>query len=366
VDSKLEAVSCPSTLACLAVGASKGSDNVAFASAESWDGTSWTVIPPVTPAGAATSDLDAVSCSSATACTAVGFYRTSAGLTLPLGERWDGTGWTLQVALSPAGSAATELDGVSCVSATACTAVGGFVNGGMGTFEEFWDGRTIFGHHPRWVIQATQPAFSTIVYQLAAVSCSSLSDCMAVGYYDSLGAAGRVATWAEHWDGTSWTGEFPDVASSTSNTLTGVSCPSATACTAVGWYRDFAGNLLPLAERWNGANWSLESPGYAPGSGGTILLGVACASATWCIAVGDVIVSPADIEQRTVAESWDGTSWTLGNPVDPAFVIQSRLNAVSCPLVAVCTAVGWYEPEAVAGGTLPIDTLAERYSARYF
>jgi hypothetical protein len=66
-----------------------------------------------------------VSCTSATACTAVGHYQNGAGTRVTLAERWDGTSWTIQPtpSLSP-NYFYTTLSGVSCTSATACTAVG--------------------------------------------------------------------------------------------------------------------------------------------------------------------------------------------------------------------------------------------------
>jgi hypothetical protein len=59
-----------------------------------------------------------VSCISIDACTAVGSTSSSTGFA----ERWDGVTWSVQP--DPALSAfdSSELDGVSCASATACIA----------------------------------------------------------------------------------------------------------------------------------------------------------------------------------------------------------------------------------------------------
>ena len=67
--------------------------------------------------------LEGVSCSSAKACTAVG----SNGGEATLAERWNGTKWALQHAPNPSDAGASPLHGVSCSSATACTAVGPYV-----------------------------------------------------------------------------------------------------------------------------------------------------------------------------------------------------------------------------------------------
>jgi len=83
-----------------------------------------------------------VACSSPVACTAVG-TSTAAGVTQALVERWNGAAWHVQKTPAPAQGGAS-LNAVSCASASACTATGGF-NGGA--LAEAWDGA-------RWTIQA--------------------------------------------------------------------------------------------------------------------------------------------------------------------------------------------------------------------
>jgi hypothetical protein len=83
---------------------------------------------------------------------------------------------------------------------------------------------------------------------LAGVSCSGTTVCIAVGA--NRIRAGRVAPLAERWNGTSWRIQ------STPNPgnvqyLEATSCSAPTACTAVGY--------MQLAERWNGAAWSVQS-----------------------------------------------------------------------------------------------------------
>jgi hypothetical protein len=82
----------------------------------------WAIQPLRGPA-LPSSVLIAVSCTSATACTAVG-----SGNTRVLVERWNGETWSVQPTPKPAGSSDSVLMGVSCTSATACTAVGFLVS----------------------------------------------------------------------------------------------------------------------------------------------------------------------------------------------------------------------------------------------
>jgi hypothetical protein len=95
--------------------------------AESWNGTSWSVVPSSNPA-ASGDVLTGLSCTSATTCTATG-YAGSNGVYTTLVESWDGTSWS--VIPSPnRGSISSALNGVSCTSATACTAAGTYYQSG--------------------------------------------------------------------------------------------------------------------------------------------------------------------------------------------------------------------------------------------
>ncbi len=62
-----------------------------------------------------------MSCTSGTSCTAVGSLSNTG-----LAEHWDGTSWTVQPTPVPKHGTATYADllGISCLSATYCTAVG--------------------------------------------------------------------------------------------------------------------------------------------------------------------------------------------------------------------------------------------------
>lgn len=88
--------------------------------AENWNGTSWVI--QSTPNPSTSSLFNAVSCSTAQACTAVG---ATGGQRLA--ERWSGTSWTDQTLTHPVGTYGTPtLNGVSCTAPAACTAAGEF------------------------------------------------------------------------------------------------------------------------------------------------------------------------------------------------------------------------------------------------
>ncbi len=313
----LNGVSCTSPSACTAVGTYNNGGSIETL-AERWDGTSWTIQSTPNPSGSNNSVLDGVSCTSPSACTAVGQY-DSAGTNVTLAERWDGTSWTIQTTPNPGDSASSVLSGVSCTSATACTAVG---SGAGAALAERWDGTS-------WTIQAIPSPSGATASGLSGVSCTSAIACTAIGGYSSPGLSGTLA---ERWDGTSWTIQTTPNPSGAG--LSGVSCASATACTAVGVYNG-SGNRQPLAESWDGTSWTIQTmPNPTSGHYGSFLSGVSCTSQAACTAVGTL--APG---QGTVAERWNGTSWTIqATPNDGS--ASRALNGVSCASADGCTAVG--------------------------
>jgi len=88
--------------------------------AERWNGTSWSIQQAPSPQGFDFGRAGNVSCTSASACTAMvsSFYRT-------VTERWNGTSWSLEYPPAPGGVHRLFHD-VSCVTAGGCTAVGGY------------------------------------------------------------------------------------------------------------------------------------------------------------------------------------------------------------------------------------------------
>jgi sugar lactone lactonase YvrE len=56
----------------------------------------------------------------------------------------------------------------------------------------------------------------------------------------------------------------PEPSGATLTRSTGVSCLSATSCTAVGYYVNSSGVTVPLAQRWNDTEWKVETPLFLP------------------------------------------------------------------------------------------------------
>ncbi|MGD0395211.1 MAG: hypothetical protein ABSC41_21525, partial [Acidimicrobiales bacterium] len=325
--------------ACTAVGTYEYSSDVFATLAEVWNGTRWTVQTTPNPKDAIDSYLDAVSCSSATACTAVGQYESSSYAEVTLAEVWNGTSWTVQTTPNPSGAFyGTELYGVSCSSPVACTAVGTYEyrSGVSETLAEVWNGTS-------WTIQTTANPKGDTGTSLHGVSCRSATACTAVGGNSSVTSEAL----AEVWNGTSWRVQTtPNPEGGTDSYLDAVSCSSAAACTAVGTYDNRSGAEVTLAERWNGTSWRVQTTPNPSRAAmdlppDTELDGVSCSLATACTAVGTFFNRSRT--QVTLAERWNGTSWAVQTTPNPSGAVYgSQLYGVSCRSATACTAVGSY------------------------
>ncbi len=338
--SDLNDVSCTSANACTAVGfneESTGSNMLA----ERWSGTEWAI--QTTPGKG---ELQGVSCASETVCTAVGRVGS---LVVPLAEQWEGGKWTAETIPDPSLGAASfaELKSVSCTSPKACTAVGYYRNSSAAfvTLAEFWNGT-------QWEVQSTpNPSGDS---QLLSVSCTSSESCTAVGYYEE--SLGFFEGLVEHWNGTAWSQQKiakpPTI--TPGSALTGVACSTSSTCIAVGYYQSGSATNVTWAEEWNGTEWTIQDmPNPAGATIGSYLLGLSCASSKACTAVGRYGTSPTtsfNSAEVTLSEHWNGTKWTFQatpNPnqwtvediPNPTYGINS-LTGVSCTAEEVCSAVG--------------------------
>jgi hypothetical protein len=123
-----DAVSCTTPRACTATGTDFNPGAGGPTLAERWNGKTWRVERTPSPADASLSSsevaLDGVSCTSAKACTAIGEYTPDHAATYFI-ESWNGKRWRLEPTPRPVGFAHGALLGISCAS-TRCTAVGAY------------------------------------------------------------------------------------------------------------------------------------------------------------------------------------------------------------------------------------------------
>jgi hypothetical protein len=306
----LSAVSCVSAVFCEAVGSHPDRADLATDSlAEMWNGAAWKIQKMPNPAHATSGlrmSLAGVSCASTRFCEAVGSSSSAAG---GGAERWDGIGWNRQVV--PGGA----LTSVSCTSATFCMAAGG-------------DGHVDIWNGTSWSARPTAAGFTS----LGAVSCASPHSCEAVG----TGPSGDAA---EGWNGTSWSPQAtPTPAGGSSLGLSAVSCAALSSCEAVGnYFSNSTFQQVTVAEVLNGTVWTVQPTPNPAASFASSLLGVSCTSATSCTAVGQYQALAGNL---TLVEVWNGTAWRLRSSPNHPWAGQNILNGVSCRASQNCTAAG--------------------------
>ncbi len=351
VPNELSGVSCSAKNACTAVGASNitGATPDSFHSvtlAFRWNGNTWmrqrmpnatgTVRPGFSYA------LQGVSCSSKSACTAVGFTANNTYMSgATLAERWNGATWSVQASPNSSSAYESSLNSVSCSSISACMAVGGSDGGPLA---ESWDGAS-------WTIAPSfADQFTTAVN---SVSCSSNTACTAVG--SGSKPDGPAITLAARWNGTTWAIQpTPNPAHAAGSSLSGVACSSPSNCTAVGSSDSVDGySTATLIERWNGTSWSIQPTPNPSRETRNLLWAVSCSSTKACIAVGSTAYHTHSRRTVTLAERWNGTTWTIQPTPNPKGAQFSELKSVSCASPTVCTAVGNSDGQVA---------LVERYS----
>lgn len=298
--------------------------------------------------------LDGVSCTSDSACTAVGSISDKPGTELTFAARWNGTRWSVQQPPSPVNG---SLSGVSCTSRTVCIAVGScYCSGFHRPLAARWNGR-------EWSMQRI-PHRAGADTVLSAVSCTSLSACTAGGYGPPgpglVPASDEQAVFVERFDGSGWSSQTaPTPAWADRALLNGVSCVSLTLCIAVG--TSVVGPLdvftRPLIERWNGRRWAIQRTPRSADSSVTELSSVSCTSSTACTAVGDA-------DGSTLVERWSAGRWSIQPSPNNESAVSSTLTGVSCATATVCTAVGATNLDAQGSSAPPLGALAERWNGR--
>ena len=201
--------------------------------------------------------------------------------------------------------------GLSCPSASFC--VGAGQNPPRGGGKDVYASTNPTGGASAWSDASVEGGNLTSGF--SGVSCPSAAFCAAVGaaeVFTSTNPTGGVGAW------------HGPVTLSQGRTMA-VSCPSAALCVVVDEAGDISTSTNPTggAESWSTAH--IESAAFA---------GVSCASESLCVAVGTLKGGGKEVFTSTNptggAGSWSGAALEVG----------TGLSAVSCPSVSFCTTVG--------------------------
>ena len=309
-------VDCVSASYCLAVG--EGSSDPLV---ERWNGSSWNAISVVQSQG----QFDAVTCTASSACWAVGGFNTNGGASLVM--RWNGSAFTRVT--TPSAATNAVLKGVACVATNDCWSVG--TSASAAPLAEHWNGSA-------W----SSAGMSGASGDSFSVGCAGTSSCWAVGalYADSTGYNHSLI---EHWNGGSWSRAASPNGGTQPAVLNSIACADASHCWAAGWRYAGAtkwGNRA-YVEQWNGSKWSIDSTPDVSGTPYDYLMGIACVTSTFCVAVGssDGEVNPG-YSDKTLIESWNGSAWRLVSSPNYTPSAYDNLYSVTCTSSTSCWAVG--------------------------
>ena len=353
----LYSVACASPTECWGVD-SYDTGSVYQTLIERWDGSAWSIVPSPNTSPSQSNGLLGVTCVSVSDCWAVGAYYindVAGGSTVePVVMRWDGTSWA--IVASPNGGGPMQsglLQSVSCTSVSNCWAVGYDVTSVSAVVTQVTAESTLIEHWDgaAWTI-VSSPSVNAQYSVLKAVACVS-SDCWAVG--GSSTSSGDVPL-IEHWEGSSWTIVPPAAQSTVQAILYGVACTSTTDCWTDGFYAssNAYADYQTLIEHWDGTSWTLVASPNTSSTQYNYLTDITCATASECWAVG---AYSNGTNNQTVIELWDGRSWTMVTAPDSNTTQDNILFSVACASASECWAVGHY------GGfnTGMFQTLAEEY-----
>ena len=288
----LQAISCESTLDCVAVGQSP--EPVILSTSNG--GTTWTseAVP------AKVELIQDVDCEPAF-CVAVGEGSFAGTSDLLLTSTDGGTTWTAYGVGSDA--AGGGLSDVACTSTSDCLATDGSI------YETNDTGSV-------W----TEQTLPTGPVGLTSIACPSVTECFTT---DDVLGPGTDQIGVTTNGGASWSSQaIPAVF------LHDVACPSTTDCVAVGDAGN--GTAATLTTDDAGTTWVSE-PNPDTDDGGVGLLSISCPSTSVCFATGDGTLITTDN---------GGVTWTA--LTFPSVI--SPLNAIACPTTLDCYMVGGSTP----------------------
>jgi len=216
-----------------------------------------------------------------------------------------------------------ELTGVSCPTTTACFVVGKYTAGAPGMFAESWNGTSLVG--------SSEP--EPLRLRKRFRKRRRLCDCDILRRGGLSGPVGRNATPRRSSNaGTERVGRSSRARMSSTNTrLQAVSCTSTTDCTAVGF--DSTSTVgEPSSSDGTERAWSIVRD-TGPPQQLRRAARVSCVTSTNCVAVG-LLIDSQTFSQSPLAEQVDGVAWSqIPSPPGP-------LAGLACLAVADFSELG--------------------------
>lgn len=217
---------------------------------------------------------------------------------------------------------------------------------------------------PGWHVVAVPPSLAPDYSELAALACSSSTECHAVGTYCPTTCSHRQEVLILDWRNNQWTLQAAHSIPKTYSSLFGVTCVDSANCWAVGAQGEAQGDASStLVLRYAKKTWSAVASPNLPGASSSILQSIACASASNCWAVGSGCLqscgSTAEIDASLI-EHWNGASWSVMSV--PPLTTSNQLWNVACPSVDDCWIVGSYRDSQNADQSMTLNWTGTRWN----
>jgi hypothetical protein len=364
----VEQVACASAKSCAAYGGWLYSEQ----------GGKWkaATVPALPHTGGA--NLRSLACPAAGRCEVVGMAGAQHLLAVTEhGRQWRSTGFALPgnaAQIKPPAGPYPFASGVSCPAAGTCTVVGHY-----SAADHTTHALLIEEHGGAWgtVTDVPLPADASTEFPppdsesfaggfLSFASCPSAGSCTTVGTYTRKPLEAAYP-WELDKGGGSWGAahglQLPTGAATTVDPrgggaspfmgFSGLSCPVAGHCTAVGGYVDKHGDFQGVIFTERGGNWSNGIKAPVPANAGpntdpmelnNPLTAVSCAAPADCAAVGFYVTRRSDVQHGLLLTerggSWKASAISL--PPGARAPGGVFLTSVSCPSRGNCVAVGYY------------------------
>ena len=336
---------------------------VASQSGNTWTASRLPVPSDAQPGGS--THLNSQACPTTTECVAVGTYDAADGIAEPLFETLSNGAWTASRGPLPPDALTTRSPGIGWA---ACGAPGSCIAAGSYTDTNRMDQAIVASDsNGSWsTVKAPLPsdASTTGGAVIATTTCPGTGTCLAVLIYFDTSGRRRVAV--DSVTGGAWSSvalPLPADAGSIGMQISGISCPDATDCIAVGAYIDSSRQARELAEALSGGSWSVSAVPAPTGSTaqGAKLRDVSCTSATSCVSVGWSWTTTSSTMYAIVATLTGGV-WTTAvapTPSNSAQPPNSMLDSITCAQPGSCEAAGSYSTnghlapwaDTLSGGT---------------
>lgn len=347
---QLDAVSCPSSNRCWAVGApapdaerppSSTSPAATVIDATVDGGRTWVGQPLGLKSPPA---LTAISCPAVRTCMAVGLSATAtAGIVLTTSD--GGESWQEE----PTPTGAISIEGVQCSRAAGCTVIAG-------------DGTTFWSAHSAdlgrtWQRDGDLPGGLEDPDNL---SCVTTVSCLVTGFTTTTAGHGQGSIVRTTDGGATWTtAHMPEG----TGLLHDAVCATVSSCMAVGTTSSTVSAVLPargslLESDDGGLTWHRSATTQPIDD----IYAIECATAQRCVAAGTRWIGKPAIGTGAVARSIDGTAHFTELRAE---YIPLALTALACPTALHCIAVGNDTVARIAFPAPPTPTAPAALPARH-